>query len=85
MWLQKIWSQHFLDIVSFLELVYTAACIHKLLLTGEERVALTANIHFHLFNFFSSSGLERISASAYNRNFVIIGMYFGLHICSPRY
>ena len=51
MWLQKIWSQHFLDIVSFLELVYTAACIHKLLLTGEERVALVADINFHRFNF----------------------------------
>ena len=48
MWLQKIWSQHFLDIVSFLELVYTAACIHKLLLTGEERVALVADINFSL-------------------------------------
>ena len=51
MWLQKIWSQHFLDIVSFLELVYTAACIHKLLLTGEERVALVADINFIVSTF----------------------------------
>ena len=33
------------DIVSFLKLVYTAACINKLLLTGKEGVALIADIH----------------------------------------
>lgn len=35
----------FLDVITFLELVYTAACINQLLLTGKERMAFVANIH----------------------------------------
>ena len=74
------WSHIVLDVVSFLKLVYTAACINKLLLTGKERVTLIADINFQGFHVFGGAGFERSSASAYNRHFMIIGMYIGLHI-----
>ena len=34
-----------LNVVSFLKLVYAAACINKLMLTGKERMALIADVH----------------------------------------
>ena len=80
MWLQVIGATLKSDIISFLEFVYAAACINKLLFTGEERMALIADIHFKRVDVFSRTRLKCSSASAYNRNFVIIGMYFGLHI-----
>ena len=69
-----------LDIVSFLELVYAAACIHKLLFTGEERMALVAYINLQSIHLLCGTRLEGSTASAYNRYIMIIGMYFGLHI-----
>ena len=75
-----IWSHLKSDIVSFLEFVYAAACIHKLLFTGEERMALVADVDFQCVNLLGCAGFESSSARAYNRYFMIIGMYFGLHI-----
>jgi len=68
-----------LNIVSFLELIYTAACIDKLLFTGEERMALIADIDLQRFYVFSSACRESSTASAHNRYLVVFGMYFGLH------
>lgn len=70
----------FLNIVSFLELVYASAGINQLLLAGKERMTLVADIHLQGFYLFGSAGLKGRAASAYNRYFVIIGMYFGLHL-----
>ena len=70
----------FLDTVSFLELINTAARIDKLLLAGKEGMALVADIHFKRFDVLGSTCLESCAASAYYRNFVIVRMYIGLHI-----
>ena len=69
-----------LNIVSFLELVYTAACINKLLLTGKEWMTLVADINLQCLHLFRGARSERSAARANNRYFVIIGMYIGLHI-----
>ena len=68
-----------LHIVSFLELVYTAACINELLPACKEGVALIADIHLERFNVFGGTRLKGFAASAYNRYFVIFRMYIGLH------
>ena len=75
----SIFGAEELKFILLVELLYTAACIYQLLLTRKERVAFVANINLQRFNVFGSTGLERSSASAYNRNFMIIGMYLGLH------
>lgn len=77
---KKIWSRQLsLHIVSFLELVYTAACVNELLLASKERVALIADIHPERFHVFGGTRFERFAAGAYNRNFMILRMYIGLH------
>ena len=76
----NIWSHLKSDIVSFLKFVYAAACIHKLLFTGEEGMALVADVHFQSVYLLGGTRFESGAASAYNRYFMIIGMYFGLHI-----
>ena len=68
-----------LHIVSFLELVYTAACINELLPACKEWVALIADLHLERFNVFGGTRLKGFAASAYNRYFVIFRMYIGLH------
>lgn len=68
-----------LHIVSFLELVYTAACVNELLLTGKERVALIADIHPERVDVLGGTRFKGFAAGAYNRNFVILGMYIGPH------
>lgn len=68
-----------LNIVSFLELVYTAACINQLLLTGKERMALVADVNFQCFHVFRGTRLKSRAARANYGNLVIFGMYFGLH------
>ena len=77
---QKIWSRHFkLHIVSFFELVYTAACINELLLACEERVAFIADVHLERIHILGGTRLEGFAAGAYNRYFMIFRMYIGLH------
>jgi hypothetical protein len=70
----------FLDIVSFLKLIYTAAGIDKFLLAGEEGVALIADIHFQRVHFLGGAGRKSCATCAYHRYLVIIGMDFGLHV-----
>ena len=69
-----------LHIVSFLEFVYTAACVNELLSACEKGMALTANIHFHGIAFFRGARFERGAASTGNGDLVIIGMYIGFHV-----
>lgn len=71
------------DIISFLELVYTTARVNELLPAGEKGMAFIADIDLDSIAFLGGAGCERSSASAYNRYFVIIGMYIGFHN-SPR-
>ena len=73
-----------LHIVSFLELVYTAACVNELLLTGKERVALIADIHPERVYVLGGTRGKCLAAGAYNRNFVIFRMYIGLHFFTSR-
>lgn len=81
----KNWSRHFvLHIVSFLELVYTAACINELLLACKERVALIADINPERINVLGGTRFKCFAAGAYNRYFMIFRMYIGLHFYSPR-
>ena len=68
-----------LHIVSFFEFVYTAACVDKFLLAGKERVAFVADIHFERFNVLGGTRFKCCTAGAYNRYFMISGMYIGLH------
>lgn len=68
-----------LHIISFLELVYTAAGVYQLLLTCEERVAFVADVHFKRFHVLGGTRFKGFAAGAYNRYFVIFRMYIGLH------
>ena len=69
-----------LNVVSFLEFINTAARIYKLLFACKEGMTLVANIHFQRFHVFSGTRFKGSAACANDRHFVIIGMYFGLHI-----
>jgi len=69
----------FSDAVSFLEFVDATARIDEFLLSCKEGVAFIADVHFKRFYVFGRAGLEGCAASAYNRYFVIIRMYIGLH------
>ena len=68
-----------LHTVSLFELIDTSTGINQLLLAREERMAITANVHFHYVAFFGRAGLESSSTSASHSYFVIFGMYFSFH------
>ena len=72
-----------LHIVSFLELVYTAACVNELLLACKEGVALIADIHLESVNILGGTRFKCFAAGAYNRYLMIFGMYIGLHFIHP--
>ena len=63
---------------SSLELIHTSAGINKLLLTGEERMALGANFNSHLAAL-CGLGCYCFAASATNYALFIIRMDSGLH------
>ena len=67
---------------SLLELVQTTACIDKLLLAGEEGVALRANLDFDLF---SLSGLSNngLAACALDNALYVFGLDSFLHFSVP--
>lgn len=69
-----------LHTVSFLEFIDTTTGINQLLLTREEGMAVAANINLHNVAVFRRARLERRTASAYNRYFVVFGMDISLHI-----
>lgn len=68
-----------LDSVSFLELIDTTTGVYKLLLAGEERMTLAANIDFHNVAVFGRTGLKGLAASTYYCNFMVLGMDISLH------
>lgn len=67
---------------SLLELINTSACIDKLLLAGEEGVALRANLDFDLF---SLSGLSNngLAACALDNALYVFGLDSFLHFSVP--
>ena len=65
---------------AFLELVYTAAGIHKLLLTREKRMAFGANLHLHIT--FCGSRHNGFTAGALDRYFLILRMDTLFHFFS---
>ena len=67
---------------SLLELINTSACIDKLLLAGEEGVALRANLDFELF---SLSGLSNngLAACALDNALYVFGLDSFLHFSVP--
>ncbi len=69
------------EVELFLELINTSACINKLLLTGEERMAFRANINLNIF----LNGLGNIfcATSTLDSGGLVIGMDTLLHFKIP--
>lgn len=70
-----------LKVVLVLELFDTSATVCKLLLTGEERMTLRANVHSHLG--VVGQCHKCITTCASNFTFLIIRMDSFLHVVSP--
>ena len=68
-----------LKTISLFELIDTSTGINQLLLAREERMAITANIHFHYVTVFRRARLESCSTSASYSYFVIFGMNIRFH------
>ena len=66
---------------SLLELINTSACINKLLLAGEEGVALGADFNSHLATVGGTSG-DSLTACALDNNFLVLRMDSCLHFNS---
>lgn len=71
---------YLLHTVSFLELIYTAACVNKLLLTCKVGMTLIADFHLDGICVLCCSCLKGSATSTYNSRFVIIRMYTLFHI-----
>ena len=69
---------------SLLELINTTAHVDKLLLAGEEGVALGANFNSH-FASRGGSGRNSFAASATDYALFILGMNSGFHFIIPRF
>ena len=74
---------YLLHTVSFLELIYTTACVNKFLLTCKVGVTLVADFHFNGVCVLCCSRLKGSATSTYNSRFVIIRMYTLFHFASP--
>ena len=61
------------------EALDAARGVQKLLLTGEERVAVGTDFNVQPFAFDGGTGLEVVSARAVDGNGVIVGMNTGFH------
>ena len=70
---------------TLLELVNTSACIDKLLLAGEEGMALGANFYAYLTVCVAlgRTGGNSFAACAADSYFFVFGMYSSLHRYSP--
>ena len=66
-------------IEALLEAINTSASVNQLLLAGIERMALGADIHFHLF--LSGTRLKSFTAYAANHTLAVLGMDVFLHCC----
>ena len=69
------------EIELLLKLIYAAACIYKLLLTGEERMAFRTNINLNVI----LNGLGNIfcATSTLDGSGLVIGMYTLFHVKIP--
>ena len=72
-----------LQAVSFLEFVYSTTSIYELLLTSEEWMALTANVHSHRITLLGSTQLELFAAGTSYGNYMVVRMDFRFHLQSP--
>lgn len=71
----------FIPAIAVVELFDSAAGIHELLLARKEGVALIADINGDDIRLLRRAGLERITASAYNFRFSVLGMDRLFHDC----
>ena len=69
------------QIETLLEAINTSAGIYQLLLTGEERVTLRANVNDDVL--LGRASLNDVATSATNGRLLIIGMDALLHVVSP--
>ncbi len=69
------------QIETLLKAINTSAGIYQLLLTGEERVTLRANVNYDIL--LGRASLDDIAASATNGRLLIVGMDSLLHVVSP--
>jgi len=67
------------NIEPLLEAINTSASVYQLLFAGIERMALGADIHFHLF--LRGAGFKCFTAYAANDTFAVLGMNVFLHCC----
>ena len=72
-------QENLFNIEALLETINTAARVNQLLLAGIERMALGADIHFHLF--LCGAGFKCFTAYAANHALTILGMNIFLHCC----
>ncbi len=69
------------QIETLLKAINTSAGIYQLLLTGEERVTLRANVNYDIL--LGRASFDDIAASATNGRLLIVGMDSLLHVVSP--
>ena len=70
-----------IHVETLLEAIYAPACIHQLLLAGEERVTLGADFYLELL--LGGTRLKRLTAYATDGCLAILGMDFLFHAISP--
>ncbi len=69
------------EIKTLLEAINTSAGVYQLLLTGEERVTLRANVYYDVL--LGGASLDDIAASTTNSCLLIIWVDTLLHVVSP--
>ena len=69
------------ETVFLFETIHTSAGIDQLLLACKERMALGANVHFHLF--FNRTCYEGFPASTFHNTLSVIRMYIRFHRTHP--
>lgn len=70
-----------IEIKTPLEAVNTSAGVYQLLLTGEERVTLRANVNYDIL--LCGASFNNIAASTTNCCLIIVRMYTLFHVVSP--
>ena len=70
----------FLQAVTLLELIDSAAGIYELLLAGVVRMTLATNFDFDRISLFGRTAYETCAASANNRNVMVIRLDILVHI-----
>ncbi len=70
-----------IQVEALLKAINTSAGVYQLLLTGEERMALRANVDNDVL--LRGARFDDVAASATNGRLVILGMDSLLHVVSP--